>query len=145
MNLSDYHSLIESQHRQLSKLLADEPALSELKFQGKTLAEISTLAGLQSMKLAASNQAYDKVSLNHGIGRLRLDSYSAEIIWDYHGTAPAIIENDEVIHTLESNAEHIISEVSKCISAMTVFIVQWTARLISRSVNAATITLEAFL
>ncbi len=121
MNLSDYHSLIESQHWQLSKLLADEPMLSDLQFQGKTLAEISTPAGLTSMKLAASSQAYDKVSLNHGIGRLRLDGYEAEIIWDYHGTAPAIIENDEVTYTLESNAENIITEVLTCISETTKF------------------------
>jgi hypothetical protein len=121
VNLSDYHSVIESQHRQLSKLLADEPALSELQFQGKTLADLATPAGLRSMKLAASNQAYDKVSLNHGIGRLRLDGYLAEIIWDYAGTAPAVIENDEVTYTLESNAEYIISEVLTCISETTKF------------------------
>jgi hypothetical protein len=121
VNLSDYHSLIESQHQQLCKLLADEPVLSELQFQGKTLAEISTPAGLNSMKLAASTQTYDKVALNHGIGRLRLDGYSEEIIWDYHGTAPAIIENDEITYTLESNAEHIIAEVLACTNETTKF------------------------
>lgn len=121
MNLSDYHSLIESQHQQLIKLLADEPALSELQFQGKKLSEISTQAGLTSMKRAANNQSYDKISLNHGIGRLRLDGYAGEIIWNYHGAMPAIVENDAITHTLESNAEHIIGEVLASISEATKF------------------------
>lgn len=121
VNLSDYHSLIESQHQQLIKLLADEPALSELQFQGKKLSEISTQAGLTSMKRAASNQSYDKVSLNHGIGRLRLDGYAGEIIWNYHGAMPDIVENDAITHTLESNAEHIIGEVLASISEATKF------------------------
>ncbi len=116
MNPSDYHSLIESQHQWLNKLLVQEPLLSDLRFQGKKLSEISSESGLLCLKRAASSNAYDKVSLNHGIGRLRLDDYADEIIWDYQGAPPSIIEHDDVTNILESNASEIISEVLNCIS-----------------------------
>ncbi|MEO0318044.1 MAG: hypothetical protein RL404_1721 [Pseudomonadota bacterium] len=109
------HASVERQHRHLNELLAGEPALSALVFQGYSLEELATPYGLQLLKHAVETRGYDPVSVNHGIRRLRLDGYEGEIIWDYPGNQTTIIESDAVTETLERHAPTVAAEVLACI------------------------------
>lgn len=113
--VSAEHASVKRQHQRLNELLAHEPALSSLAFQGRSLAELATPYGLQLLMHAVEARDYDPVSVNHGIRRLRLDGYQGEVIWDYPGNQTTIIESDAVTEALERHAPVIADEVLACV------------------------------
>ncbi len=109
------HAWVARQHQQLNALLAREPALSQMIFQGRLLADLAAPAGLHLLHDAVDAQEYDEIAMNHGIRRLRLDDYAGGVIWDYPGNSTTIIERDAVTAALEQQATAITDEVLACI------------------------------
>ncbi len=109
--LTHLHTWAQRQHQQLKTLLKQEPALSALMFQGRSLAELARPEGLAMMKQAAEEQQFDPIAMNHGIRRLQLDNYNGEIIWDYPGNETTIIEKDDITEALEEQAPSLINEI----------------------------------
>lgn len=110
-SLSEDMARIQQQHQMLKAVLAIEPALASMVFQGHTLAQLATEAGLKLLQRAVEAMDYDAVALNHGIKRLRLDGYAGEVIWDHPGSPQTFIESDAVTQALEQHAERIRDEL----------------------------------
>lgn len=95
----------------LRQVLADEPSLASLVFQGHPLAHLATDNGLELLQQSAEAKDYDAVAMNHGIRRLRLDGYAGEVIWDFPGNPKTFIDSDAVIRVLEQYAASIADEL----------------------------------
>ncbi len=114
--MSDDCARIRQQHQKLREVLASEPALASLVFQGQPLAQLATDSGLQLLQQSAESRDYDAVAMNHGIRRLRLNRYAGEVIWDYPGNPKTFIDSDAVTRVLEQHATNIADELLAAIN-----------------------------
>lgn len=115
---------IESLNAQLDYLKAtilSNPSIGSLLFQGNPLIFYTSSEGRAAVLSALQCGDFDQVSLAHGIKRLRINSFSGEVIWDYQPLGPKFVFEDSITQLLESNAAQIIQEGTTAIELCSKF------------------------
>tara|TARA_B100000900_G_C20600814_1_gene725522 strand:+ start:4644 stop:5489 length:846 start_codon:yes stop_codon:yes gene_type:complete len=111
----------ENQHKELKRLISENPTLEDLVFQGKTLSWHASSLGLQKLLESVNKKDFDPIALNHGIKRYLIDNYKKDLIWDYPKINKDISYSDPFISDLNENFKEIKSEVMNIISLLKKF------------------------
>ena len=114
-------SFFENQHKELKKLVSENPTLEDLIFQGKTLRWHTSSLGLQKLLESVDKKDLDPIALNHNIKRYRIDNFKQNLIWDYSKIKKRISYNDKFINDLNESYQEIKSEVMNIISFLQKF------------------------
>lgn len=109
---------IQTLHAQFDHLetsIRENPLLGTVLFQGNPLDYYTSSDGKEAVFSALRNCDFDRVSLAHGIKRLRVNCFDQEVIWDYQPPSPKLVLNDPTTQLLEKNAVDIIREANSAI------------------------------
>jgi hypothetical protein len=104
--------LLIQQHKNLNRYLIKYPDLKDVIFQGQSLEYHASDKGMKSLIEAYEKSDFDPIALNHGIKRLRINSYNSDLIWDHPRIATKVEFNDEILDLLEKSYKNIKNETS---------------------------------
>ena len=104
--------LLINQHKNLNKYLIKYPYLKDVIFQGMPLEYHASEEGSKSLIEAYNKSDFDPIALNHGIKRLRINSYNSDLIWDHPKIEAKVEFSDKILDILEKSYENIKNETS---------------------------------
>jgi hypothetical protein len=104
--------LLIQQHKNLNRYIIKYPYLKDVIFQGQSLEYHASDKGMKSLIEAYEKGDFDPIALNHGIKRLRINSYDSDLIWDHPKIITKVEFNDEILDLLEKSYKNIKNETS---------------------------------